>query len=135
MYKILEKNKLFLVHLPLVLYWLILLIATTIPTVALESVFDQQDKAEHLAAYFLLTFLMMLSLHFQNRILWIKERLIVIALLIAFTYAALDELHQLLIPGRFCDILDWTADVIGSSLGALAAYYFIKRNSLVKNRV
>lgn len=35
-------------------------------------------------------------------------------------FAALDELHQVLIPGRSADPLDWLADVAGATLGMLA---------------
>jgi VanZ family protein len=31
----------------------------------------------------------------------------------------LDELHQLFIPGRSCDILDWTADTAGVIIGVI----------------
>ena len=31
-------------------------------------------------------------------------------------FAALDELHQLFIPGRDCDIHDWLADTVGAAL-------------------
>ena len=34
-------------------------------------------------------------------------------------YALFDELHQLFVPGRDCEILDWCADFIGSLLGVL----------------
>ena len=31
-------------------------------------------------------------------------------------YAATDELHQLFVPGRNCDVLDWLADSAGAVL-------------------
>lgn len=34
-------------------------------------------------------------------------------------WAALDELHQLLIPGRDAEVGDWIADTLGASLGIL----------------
>jgi len=33
------------------------------------------------------------------------------------TYAGLDEIHQIFIPGRDCDILDWVSDSSGVLLG------------------
>ena len=33
-------------------------------------------------------------------------------------YGVSDEFHQRFVPGRQCDIRDWTADVVGSALGA-----------------
>jgi VanZ family protein len=40
------------------------------------------------------------------------------AVLLCTAFGALDELHQLLIPGRFCDAGDVLADGIGATLGA-----------------
>jgi VanZ family protein len=34
-------------------------------------------------------------------------------------FAALDELYQMLIPGRLCSIQDWLADVAGIIVGSL----------------
>ena len=34
-------------------------------------------------------------------------------------YGASDELHQLFVPARSADVLDWVADVIGASAGAV----------------
>lgn len=45
-------------------------------------------------------------------------RAFVIALVGASLYGATDELHQHFVPGRSCDILDWTADTIGAATGA-----------------
>jgi VanZ family protein len=34
-------------------------------------------------------------------------------------WAALDELHQLFIPGRSAEVGDWASDTLGASLGLL----------------
>src|SRR5262249_36774903 len=34
-------------------------------------------------------------------------------------YGASDELHQLFVPGRSCDVRDWIADAAGGTLGAV----------------
>ncbi len=47
----------------------------------------------------------------------IKKRVAVIAILICAIYAATDEFHQIFVPGRQCDPIDWIVDVAGSSLG------------------
>ena len=66
-YKILDENKIGLVYLPLVLYWVVIFILTTIPTDAVPQLFQAQDKFEHLAAYFVLAVLLSLTLHFQKK--------------------------------------------------------------------
>lgn len=53
-----------------------------------------------------------------------------VALAVAAAVAALgalDELHQALIPGRSAELLDWTADLVGGTLGALAGLPRLRR--------
>jgi VanZ family protein len=35
-------------------------------------------------------------------------------------YGATDELHQMFVPGRFCAVSDWAADVAGGAAAQLA---------------
>ena len=44
---------------------------------------------------------------------------IVLSIIIAIFYAAIDEWHQMVIPGRQTDILDFLADVAGIVVGSL----------------
>ena len=44
-----------------------------------------------------------------------------IAVLCASAYGASDEFHQLFVPDRACDPLDWIVDTVGAALGALLA--------------
>jgi len=39
------------------------------------------------------------------------------AVLIATTYAATDEFHQMFVPGRTADVRDWIADALGAAVG------------------
>jgi len=47
---------------------------------------------------------------------WAARRLAWMALLLS-VWAALDELHQLFIPGRDAEVGDWVADTLGGSIG------------------
>jgi len=44
-------------------------------------------------------------------------RWLVWAGLLLSVWGALDELHQLFIPGRSCEVDDWVADTLGGALG------------------
>jgi len=56
------------------------------------------------------------------------SRAFLICLLIGIIYAGLDELHQLVIPHRECDWLDFMADSAGVLAGtAVAQVYFRKK--------
>lgn len=45
-------------------------------------------------------------------------KLICLAVAIASLYGITDEIHQIFVPGRFCDPLDWMTDTAGALLGA-----------------
>lgn len=42
------------------------------------------------------------------------------AVLCASLYAVTDEVHQLFVEGRSCELIDWAIDTFGALLGALA---------------
>ena len=48
------------------------------------------------------------------------RRAFVLALAGASLYGASDELHQLFVPGRDSEVLDWVADTVGGGIGAAA---------------
>jgi len=135
-YNFLNEHKTKFVYAPLILYWVILLLATSLPTDFLpEKPFDFFDKDEHFTAYGILGFLFALSLHFQSRIKLFAEKYFISTIIICGTYGLLDEIHQLFIPGRYCDLADWLADMVGILCGTLVARLIIsnKLNIIVEN--
>ncbi len=44
-------------------------------------------------------------------------------------YAASDEFHQLFVPGRFCDVWDFAADVTGLALFGGIYVFFVRRRA------
>ncbi len=112
----LEANKKWLVYFPLIIYWLLLFVATTLPGKDLPET-GVSDKIEHFTAYFILAVLLNLTLMFQNKYPKIRKKAWLYTLIFILTYAGLDEIHQMFIPGRDCDILDWLSDSSGVLLG------------------
>ncbi len=125
MFDFIEKHKEKFIYIPLVIYWLVLLVLTTLPGTDLPKT-GINDKIEHFTAYFLLGILLSLTLLFQNKFLKIKKYFSLFTGVIIGLYAALDEIHQLFVPGRDCDIFDWTADIIGASIGILLIIFLLK---------
>jgi VanZ family protein len=126
LFEYLKQRKIWLVYLPLTLYWLALFIGTSIPVDQLPSV-GISDKIIHLVAYFLLAILLNLTLIYQRKSRLLFRKAPIAIIFIASIYGALDEIHQLYVPGRSAEVLDWTADAIGASLGVLLVTFLIKK--------
>jgi len=117
--KFLEKHKVVLVFLPLIIYWPALFIGTSIPVQSIPSIFEFGDKLEHIAAYGGLSILLNLAIIFQDRYGNIKIKHNLFAFIAAACYGILDEIHQIFIPGRSCELLDFAADLIGIIIGLI----------------
>ncbi|MEG8947108.1 VanZ family protein [Rosettibacter firmus] len=128
LYKIFQTNPLVYVYLPLVIYWIFLFFLTTLPLDAVPKIFNSQDKIEHFFAYLFLAFLLAFSLHFQKRSIIVSKNYFWFSILLLIAYATIDEMHQIFVPGRFCDVYDWISDVLGGVIGILFSNMIIKMN-------
>ncbi len=124
MFKFIEKYKVKVLYIPFAIYWMVLFTLTTLPGKDLPKV-GWSDKVSHFVAYCGLAVFLNIFLMLQNKKKLFKEKAWMFTLLIGATYAMLDEFHQLVIPGRSCDIKDWTADVIGLLLGLIIVKVFM----------
>lgn len=125
MFNFLERHKVVLVYLPLVFYWILLFTLTSLPSQSVPSV-GVNDKLEHSLAYFGLSFLLYLTLLFQKKSDFLKKYAAIFTILIIVIYAVLDEVHQLLIPGRSCEMLDFLADMLGGIVGIIILKILIR---------
>jgi VanZ family protein len=125
LYRYLERNRIALIYWPLGIYWATLLILTSLPGHDLPN-FNVSDKLEHFLAFCVLATLLGLSLFVQGKYLKLKKYSSSVTLLIVGIYAALDELHQLFIPGRYCEFLDWIADFTGALAGIIIITLVLK---------
>ncbi|MFW6170116.1 MAG: VanZ family protein [Planctomycetota bacterium] len=104
------------VTLLLAAYWVMLATATHVPTLPTGSV-RYHDKTAHCLAYAVLAFL--IAWAWRTRWRFFPKGALV-AFGVASLYGALDELAQMLVPGRFADYYDWWADIVGAMMGILA---------------
>ncbi len=125
MLKFLEKYKIQLVYFPLGLYWITLLFFTSLPGKDLPDV-KISDKIEHLLAFWILAILLKLTLILQDKFKKLKKHSSIFTLIIIGTYAAIDELHQLFIPGRSCDFFDWLSDFSGALIAVFVISLLFK---------
>ena len=126
MFEFLEKRKVWLVYVPLIIYWLVLFVATTLPAERLPSI-GFTDKINHFIAYFVLAVLVNLTLIYQRKSRFLFERATVATIVICLFYGAVDELHQMLVPGRFAETWDWVADAVGVILGVLLVSFLVNK--------
>lgn len=134
LYRKLKKNKFGFIYIPLVFYWIILFTATTLPGGSAPKI-AASDKLKHFGGYFVLATLLHLTLHFQRKIKKFYQKPLLWTLIIAAVYGALDEIHQLFVPGRNAELLDWVADISGTLLAVVLTQIIIKAGLLPDNPV
>jgi len=130
LFRFLEKRKVLLVYTPLVLYWIVLLAATSFSTISVPTT-DVSDKIMHFIAYFGLGILLNLTLMFQNKYVNLKKKNWFNTIFIGSVYAALDEFHQYFIPGRSMEFLDFVADFFGLVLAVVFVLFLLRLNKFV----
>ncbi len=111
---------------PLIVYWIILFTATSIPAQSVPS-FGVGDKFNHFFAYLILAVLLYLTLGFQEKSMFAKHNAALLTIAIILLYGIFDELHQMLIPGRSAEFLDWAADAVGAICGVLIISSLLKK--------
>jgi VanZ family protein len=72
-----------------------------------------QDKLIHFGIYLLLAWLTYRAFRRQTRFPGLTARAGLATLAVVAFYGMVDELHQLFVPGRSCDIYDWMSDMLG----------------------
>ena len=108
----------------LIKYWLPVLawmiVISSLSSVPADNIPDLgvvgADKFVHFTEFLVFGILLLraLSSNLKISLFWIA----VLSIIVFCFYAAIDELHQLWIPGRCVDIFDFLADVSGALLGA-----------------
>lgn len=83
--------------------------------------FDGIDKLEHAGAYGILAGLIIFAQGLTSR------RAVLVAVVLTSLYGASDELHQVHVPGRSADVLDWAADTIGGCVMSAGAFIARRR--------
>ena len=131
LYTALETHKKKFVYLPLASYWLFIFILTSIPGKTLPRVFlGISDKAKHFGAYLVLSILLNFALHFQTKFKFLNKYSAVYTFALILLYGLLDEIHQILIPGRYFEWLDLLADLLGGIIGIFISQWVIKKNDI-----
>ena len=81
-------------------------------------------KIAHFTEYFILGLLTYNMTYNYNKKTYIS-------IIICILYAISDELHQLITPGRSCQIIDILIDSSGSILGIYLLHIFLKKKKII----
>jgi|Deesub1362B_J571_1020462.scaffolds.fasta_scaffold01085_13 VanZ family protein len=121
----------FYFYLPPVFYAGLIFYLSSIPDLTLpEWGLDFEDKLIHFLAYFGLGLLAARAFHASNGGPLSRKDLILTVVVVTL-YGATDEIHQIFVPGRYADVLDWVSDF----LGAVAGTYFYTKLYVVEARI
>ena len=126
MFKYLESHRIYLIYLPLIVYWIVLFVMTSLPSTMSISV-GVSDKIEHFGAYGLLSAFLFLAIKFQSKYSLLSDYPATFTIIIASLYGIIDEFHQLFIPGRSAEFYDWLADFLGSIIAVIILSLFFNK--------
>ena len=73
------------------------------------------DKIAHWVMFFVFCGLAWRALYYQSASKALKRYALLGAFILAVGYGALDELHQVFVPGRSSDLYDLAADALGAA--------------------
>jgi VanZ family protein len=106
-----------------VLFWAVLIFTvSSIPSLRAPDIgFQWQDKLGHFIEYFILAVLCARAVAVRNHT---PRSLFTVSLIMLLSFAAVDEIHQFLIPGRVPDFMDFISDTSGI-LAGLILYGFL----------
>jgi VanZ family protein len=115
MSKRIDKAKIFYIIMTFIIALVIFLASSITSFPIIEKTGIDLSIFYHFGVFFMLTFFLTLSLINRK----ISNKTIIIILLISIIYALFDEVHQLFVPGRFCNIKDMSIDFAGSLVSVL----------------
>ncbi|MFQ5965064.1 MAG: VanZ family protein [Candidatus Scalinduaceae bacterium] len=125
--KIINKiNTFFLWQGPWVLYCLFIFYLSSIPNPPDIYTFPLSDKIKHAFLYLFLALLTLRAFRkwsgdFSSRYYFIW------AIFFCVLYGASDEWHQSFVANRDSNVMDWVADVIGTSIGGTIYWFHNKK--------
>ncbi len=85
---------------------------------------DPASTIAHFCEYLLLGALLMNALRSHMPL----KRALVVAIVCASAYGVTDEIHQIFVEGRYCDVFDWLTDTAGATFGAALGAVLMKLN-------
>ena len=126
MYNYIKSNRIRVLLIPLIIYWIILFIGTSIPSDNFSDILEVSDKLKHFLAYLGLAFLLSLNFYFQEKWEGVSKYFLKYTFIVISLYGLIDEIHQIFVPNRSAEFYDWLADLLGGVIGLFIANFFLK---------
>lgn len=104
-------------------------VSDTTSTKIAKDYFNEVRKSAHFIEYLCLGILVINVIKDYKKI---SYKWIIICILFCLLYSISDEVHQIYVPGRSCEVRDVLIDTSGSIIGIMI-YCLINRKQLVKN--
>ena len=108
---------------PTLAYMMLIWALSSIPSAAPVVIIPMQDKVVHLVEYAVLAILYCHSIA-QTMPRWKKPAVVVLSVVLAALWGAVDEWHQSFVPNRNSDVMDALADTLGAIIGCAVAVRF-----------
>jgi len=102
-------------QLPVVLWAASIFVLSGIQTFPVSRTPLGLDKIAHWVMFFVFCGLAWRALYYQSASKALKRYALLGAFILAVGYGALDELHQVFVPGRSSDLYDLAADALGAA--------------------
>ena len=83
---------------------------------------DPMSVVAHFSEYLVLGALLVNALSSHMSV----PRAFLLAIACASAYGVTDEIHQIFVEGRYCDVRDWLTDTLGASLGSALAWIAVR---------
>ena len=110
-------------QLPALLWAIIIFVSSSMPgTSPLLAPFFKHDKIVHTFVFFLCAVLMFRALKHQVHFPFVARHALFLSVLFTILYGAGDEFHQLFVPRRSADIMDFLADSTGAALSSILVF-------------
>ncbi len=114
-------------YIPAIVWAILIMAVSSIPNLSTPNFrFSFADKIAHFVEYFILG---LLTTNAARGFVEKTRTAFLISAILASAYGVLDELHQMLIPGRSVEVLDMASNVTGAVFGSFIIARFFRKPS------
>jgi VanZ family protein len=116
-------------HFPWQFFMVVIFILSSISQQDMPKFVEKfSDKFLHFVVFGILGVLMVHSFKYSHRN-FLQKKAVLSAIIFTSLYGIFDELHQLVVPGRYTSFADWMADTLGALIFILIFNFYGHRKT------